>query len=98
MVQFPKNDIRERYTTQTIAGLLIQSYIMKHRQHTISEDMYHRVYRLMNRGTDPRLIAAALDLPLRTILNVISRLRKNQSTEPEKKVKRAPVHFWTFIF
>jgi anti-anti-sigma regulatory factor len=87
MVQFPKNDIRERYTTQTIAGLLIQSYIMKHRQHTISEDMYHRVYRLMNRGTDPRLIAAALDLPLRTILNVISRLRKNQSTEPEVQEK-----------
>jgi anti-anti-sigma regulatory factor len=44
--------------------------------------MYHRVYRLMNRDTDPRLIAAALDLPLRTVLNVIARLRKNQRAEP----------------
>ena len=61
---------------------------MKHHQHTLSEDMYHRVYRLMNRGTDPRLIAAALDLPLRTILNVIARLRKSQSAESE--IQRKP--------
>jgi anti-anti-sigma regulatory factor len=55
---------------------------MKHQKHTLSEDMYHRVYRLMNRDTDPRLIAAALDLPLRTVLNVIARLRKNQLVDP----------------
>jgi anti-anti-sigma regulatory factor len=55
---------------------------MKPQKHTLSEEMYHRVYRLMNRDTDPRLIAAALDLPLRTVLNVIARLRKNQLAEP----------------
>ncbi|MBN1130317.1 MAG: anti-sigma factor antagonist [Chitinispirillaceae bacterium] len=51
---------------------------MKHHQHAVSEDMYHRVYRLMIRDTDPRLIAAALHLPLRTVLNVTARLKKNQ--------------------
>jgi anti-anti-sigma regulatory factor len=55
---------------------------MMHHQHTVSEDMYHRVYRLMMRDTDPRLIAAALHLPLRTVLNVIGRLKKNQLIEP----------------
>ncbi|MBN2036651.1 MAG: STAS domain-containing protein [Chitinispirillaceae bacterium] len=50
---------------------------MKHFQHTVSEDMYHRVYRLMKRDTDPRLIAAALNLPLRTVLNVLARLKKH---------------------
>jgi anti-anti-sigma factor len=51
---------------------------MKQHLHTVSEEMYHRVYRLMKRDTDPRLIAAALHLPLRTVLNVIARLKKNQ--------------------
>lgn len=54
--------------------------------------MYHRVYRLMNRDTDPRLIAAALHLPLRTVLNVISRLKKTHSSEtaaqPEDAARR----------
>lgn len=88
MIQFPVDSIPERYEIRKSAGILIQVYIMKHHQHTLSEDMYHRVYRLMNRGTDPRLIAAALDLPLRTILNVIARLRKSQSAESE--IQRKP--------
>jgi anti-anti-sigma regulatory factor len=46
--------------------------------------MYHRVYRLMKRDTDPRLIAAALNLPLRTILNVLARLKKHQLTDSFK--------------
>jgi anti-anti-sigma regulatory factor len=68
---------------------------MKQQQHTVSEEMYHRVYRLMKRDTDPRLIAAALHLPLRTVLNVIARLKKNQGKLvmfdilPGKEVKDA---------
>jgi anti-anti-sigma regulatory factor len=78
---------------------------MKPPKHILSEDMYHRVYRLMNRDTDPRLIAAALDLPLRTVLNVIARLRKNQLVEPvvpgklaEEKNKTATGSFLDIYF
>jgi anti-anti-sigma regulatory factor len=54
---------------------------MKHKSAILSEDMYHRVYRLMNRDTDPRLIAAALHLPLRTVLNIIARLKRSKPHE-----------------
>jgi anti-anti-sigma factor len=54
---------------------------MKHLPQTVSEDMYHRVYRLMKRDIDSRLIAAALSLPLRTVLNVIARLKKNEAMD-----------------
>ena len=42
----------------------------------VSEEIYHRVYRLLKRNTDPPLIAAALNLPLRIVLGVIGRLEK----------------------
>jgi ABC-type transporter Mla MlaB component len=56
---------------------------MKNLLHTISEDMYHRVYRLMRRDIDSRLIASALNLPLRTVLNVIARLKKNELADQQ---------------
>jgi anti-anti-sigma regulatory factor len=62
---------------------------MTHHPHIVSEDMYHRVYRLMNRDTDPRLIAAALHLPLRTVLNVIARLKRTEQSEPSSPGKAA---------
>ena len=42
----------------------------------VSEDMYRRVYRLMKQRFEPPLIAAAVNLPLSTILNVINRLER----------------------
>jgi anti-anti-sigma regulatory factor len=42
----------------------------------VSEDIYRRVYRLMKQRFEPPLIAAAINLPLSTILNVIGRLEK----------------------
>jgi anti-anti-sigma regulatory factor len=47
---------------------------MKKYHHHFSEEMYRRVYRLMKQNFEPPLIAAAVNLPLSTILNVISRL------------------------
>jgi ABC-type transporter Mla MlaB component len=43
----------------------------------MSENMYHRVYQLVKRNVDLHVIAATLDLPLRTVLNVIARIEKS---------------------
>lgn len=42
----------------------------------ISEDLYHRVYRLVKRKLSPHSIAATLNLPLRTILGVINKIER----------------------
>lgn len=46
----------------------------------LSEEMYHRVYRLIKRNVNPHTIAATLNLPLRTILGVINRVEKGDSS------------------
>jgi anti-anti-sigma regulatory factor len=46
-----------------------------------SEEMYHRVYRLIKRKLNPHTIAATLHLPLRTILGVINRIERNESPD-----------------
>lgn len=43
----------------------------------LSENIYHRVYQLVKRNIDLRIIAATLNLPLRSVLNVIARIEKN---------------------
>lgn len=43
----------------------------------LSENIYHRVYQLVKRNVDLRIIAATLNLPLRTVLNVIARIEKS---------------------
>jgi len=44
------------------------------KQFELSQEMYHRIYRLAKRKLDPALIAATLNLPLDTIQNIIDRL------------------------
>jgi ABC-type transporter Mla MlaB component len=74
--------------------------------HTSSEEIYHRVYRLMKRNTAPPLIAAALNLPLRVVLNVISRLEKkpelgvDEETDPSAAGTHdaETVHFFNAYF
>lgn len=56
-----------------------------------SEDIYHRVYRLMQRKTAPPIIAAALNLPLRIVLNVISRIEKKPELGGESSAGVADV-------
>lgn len=42
----------------------------------ISEEMYHRLYRLMKRKIAPKVIAHTLNLPLRTVEHIINRMEK----------------------
>jgi anti-anti-sigma regulatory factor len=43
----------------------------------ISEEMYHRLYRLMKRKIAPTNIAHTLHLPLRTVEHIINRMKKS---------------------
>ena len=54
----------------------------------LSESFYHRVYQLVKRNIGLRVIAATLNVPLRSVLNVIARIEK--SGLDEKKVVRSP--------
>ncbi|MBN1306747.1 MAG: anti-sigma factor antagonist [Chitinispirillaceae bacterium] len=53
-------------------------------RHDESDEIYHRIYRLIKRRISPHIIAATLHLPLRTILGVINRLERAKSV-PEFK-------------
>jgi anti-anti-sigma regulatory factor len=43
----------------------------------LSENIYHRVYQLVKRNVDLRIIAATLNLTLRSVLNVIARIERS---------------------
>jgi anti-anti-sigma regulatory factor len=47
----------------------------------LSENIYHRVYQLVKRNIDLRVIATTLNLPLRSVLNVIARIEKSGLNE-----------------
>lgn len=47
----------------------------------LSENIYHRVYQLVKRNVDLRVIAATLNLSLHSVLNVIARIEKNELEE-----------------
>ena len=46
----------------------------------LSEEIYHRIYRLIKRRVNAHTIAATLHLPVRTVLGVISRLERSESS------------------
>ncbi len=62
---------------------------MSNKSSVLSIEMYHRLYRLIKRKIDPRSIAATLNLPLKTVTNVISRIEQtgNQKDQPEVTVE-----------
>ncbi|NLG19171.1 MAG: hypothetical protein GX556_17750 [Fibrobacter sp.] len=41
----------------------------------LSDEIYHRLYRLIKRQVDPKIIATTLHLPLKTVLNLITRIK-----------------------
>lgn len=53
---------------------------MSTNQQQISEEMYHRIYRLIKRNYNAHTIAATLKLPVHTIQSVINRLKKQSSS------------------
>ena len=50
----------------------------------LSQEIYHRLYRLIKRKVDPRFIAATLNLPLRTVLTVITRLENPDAPDTQE--------------
>ncbi len=42
----------------------------------LSDEIYRRLYRLIKRGVEPRRIAATLELPIKTVQNIIFRLEQ----------------------
>jgi len=56
----------------------------------ISEEMYHRVYRLVKRNVNPHTIAATLNLPLRTILGVINRVERPDLSDGSTSAVETP--------
>ena len=51
------------------------------KQPDLSEEMYKRIYRLVKRQVDSRVIASTLNIPFRTIEGIVSRLEKTSSEE-----------------
>jgi len=47
----------------------------------LSEDMYRRIYRLIKRQIDPRVIANTLNIPLRTVESIIHRYGKTSAED-----------------
>ncbi len=54
---------------------------MANKQPELSEEMYKRIYRLIKRQIDPRIIANTLNIPLRTIEAISTRLEKNLTND-----------------
>jgi anti-anti-sigma regulatory factor len=49
------------------------------RHNEVSDEIYHRIYRLIKRRINAHTIAATLHLPVRTVLSVINRLEKKDT-------------------
>lgn len=47
----------------------------------LSEDMYRRIYRLIKRQIDPRVIANTLNIPLRTVESIVNRYGKTSAED-----------------
>ena len=54
------------------------------KQSEISEEMYRRIYRLIKRQIDPRVIATTVNIPIRTIEGIVSRFEKKLIGESNK--------------
>ncbi|MBD3422672.1 MAG: hypothetical protein GF398_21360 [Chitinivibrionales bacterium] len=55
----------------------------------LSQEMYHRIYRLIKRDVEPALIATALKLPLETVLSIVSRYTVKKSKDANSKAESA---------
>ena len=52
----------------------------------LSEEMYHRLYRLAKRQVSPKLIAAALNIPVRTVQTVLNRMEQGRNDLSSEKI------------
>jgi anti-anti-sigma factor len=63
---------------------------MPHKSSQLPQDLYHRLYWYAKRNIDPVRIAAALDLPIKTVQHFIQRF-KEEKDAALSKVAREPV-------
>lgn len=53
---------------------------MQKQSDELSLEMYHRIYRMIKRNIEPKVIAATLNLPLKTVNGIVMRIKqKNDS-------------------
>jgi anti-anti-sigma regulatory factor len=59
----------------------------------LSQEMYHRIYRMIKRNIEPRLIAATLNLPLKTVSSIVLRMKeKKDSTTTDSAAVSSQYH------
>jgi anti-anti-sigma factor len=59
--------------------------------------MYRRLYRLIKRQIDPRRIAATLNIPIRTVINIMNRLENSPDPEIADDTTHSTGHQTDFI-
>ncbi len=67
-------------------------------QSNITDKMYHRLYRLMKRGVEPVSIAATLNLPLNTVITIVSRLKNGDNTSAQQSSAAAQSYLDIYFF
>ncbi|NLP03169.1 MAG: hypothetical protein GX089_11785 [Fibrobacter sp.] len=63
---------------------------MSSRHNEFSDEIYHRLYRMIKKKVDPHCIAATLHLPLKTVITVSTRINKTGKS-PDHKPRNASV-------
>lgn len=53
---------------------------MQNRSDELSLEMYHRIYRMIKRNIEPKIIAATLNLPLKTINSIVLRIKQKDNS------------------
>ena len=81
---------------------------MHHKSSQLSKDTYHRLYWYAQRNVDPHRIAAALNLPLKTVSHLISRLKSDSivtltaapktAAWPQQKPSEETIFLDIFVF
>lgn len=56
----------------------------------VSIELYHRIYRLLRKGADCMRIAAAVELPLKTVQNIVARFKDSSSIDINAEAAAGP--------
>lgn len=65
---------------------------MQYKSDELSQEMYHRIYRMIKRKIDPQYIAATLNLPLKMINNIVFRIKQGESSDPSALIQQQQDH------
>ncbi len=65
---------------------------MQNKSDELSQEMYHRIYRMIKRKVDPQYIAATLNLPLKMINNIVFRIKQGEFSDPSALIAKQEDH------